>query len=116
MDAPCTPERQRIMALEQELVATKYQLASTESAEDSLMCELVKSNAALAKATTHEDESIAKGVEYNVILGYNPHDYCSKKCTDGEADRLVEFDRSWMPPLKVQRVSSVQNENVEKKL
>jgi hypothetical protein len=106
MDAPCTPERHRIMALEQELVATKHQLASTESAQDSLMCERVKSNAALAKAITHEDESIAKGVEYYyAFLGYTPHDYCSKKCTDEEADRLVEFAQSWMPPLKVRRVS-----------
>jgi hypothetical protein len=107
MDAPCTPpERQRIMALEQELVATKHQLASTESAKDSMICELVKSNAALAKATTHEDESIAKDVEYyNAFLGYNPHDYCSKKCTDEEAERLVEFAQCWMPPLKVRRVS-----------
>ena len=106
MDVPCTRERQRIMALEQELVATKHQLATTESAKDSMMYELVKSNAALAKATTHEDESIAKGVEYyNAFLGYNPHDYCSKKCTDEEADRLVEFAQCWMPPLKVRRVS-----------
>ena len=56
MDTPSTStDRYRIMSLEQELAATKQQLALSKCAQDSVMCELVKTNAALVKATTSED-------------------------------------------------------------
>jgi hypothetical protein len=51
------------MSLEQELAATKQQLAISKCAQDSLMCELVKSNAALVKATTSKDDDPANAAD-----------------------------------------------------
>ena len=66
MDTPSSADRERIMSLEQELAATKQELAATKQqlalskcAQDSLMCELVKTNAALVKATTSKDDDPA---------------------------------------------------------